>query len=119
MKTKISVGNITAEFEGTPDEVQISVEKLLSTITEKYPNLQTTKTESKKTYVGSLTARLEELIEEGFFDQPKPLGETLRKLAERGYHYPNTTLSPTLLQLVRQKRLRRIGEQGGFTYVKP
>ena len=119
MKTKISVGNVTAEFEGTFEEVQSSIESFLSTLTEKYPNLQVTKGESKKTYVGSLTARLEELIDEGHFNEPKTLSEIQRKLAEKGYHYPNTTLSPTLLQIIRQKRLRRIGEKGSYTYVNP
>jgi hypothetical protein len=59
---------------------------------------------------------LAELIEEGFFSQPKELGEVRLALQEGGHFYPVTTLSPLMLRLVRKKQLRRIKDKKRWTY---
>lgn len=56
----------------------------------------------------SLADRINLLAEEGFFTEPKPLSEIQAKLAEHGWHYPQTSLSTPLIRLVRQRRLRRL-----------
>lgn len=58
-----------------------------------------------------------ELIDEGFFREPKELGEVRTALREKGHFYPVTTLSPLMLRLVRRKELRRIKENKRWTYV--
>jgi hypothetical protein len=59
---------------------------------------------------------LVELIDEGFFSEPKGLGAVRGALQEKGHFYPATTLSPLMLRLVRKKELRRIkgGKQWGY-----
>lgn len=59
-----------------------------------------------------------ELIEEGFFGEPKELGQVAAALSERGHFYPVTTLSPAMLRLVRKKKLRRMKEKGRWAYVE-
>jgi hypothetical protein len=64
---------------------------------------------------------LEELVDEGFFLQPKSLGDARAELANRGHHIPSTSLSGPLQSLCQRKRLRRqkkIGDggKGGFVY---
>jgi hypothetical protein len=54
----------------------------------------------------SLAARV--LAEEGFFSEPRSLGEIQHGLAEHGWHYPQTNLSTPLVRLVKQRRLRRL-----------
>ncbi len=48
-----------------------------------------------------------DLIRQGFFNESRNLGEVQKVLEEKGYHYPVTSLSPTLLRLVRKGELRR------------
>jgi len=48
-----------------------------------------------------------DLIRQGFFNESKNIGEVQKALQEKGYHYPVTSLSPTLLRLVRKGDLRR------------
>ena len=58
-----------------------------------------------------------ELIESGFFKKPKELSAIKDALEERGHFYPVTTLSPTVLRLVKKKELRRIKEDKRWKYV--
>jgi hypothetical protein len=58
-----------------------------------------------------------DLADAGFFKKPKELGIVKTALEEQGHFYPVTTLSPTLLRFVRQKRLRRIKEGKRWLYV--
>ena len=56
----------------------------------------------------SVAQRIELLADEQFFVEPKSLAEIQAKLAEHGWHYPQTNLSTPLIRLVRQRRLRRL-----------
>ena len=57
-----------------------------------------------------IKGRVEELITEGFFTQKRTLGEVKEELERHGWFHPSTDLSPTLLGLVKDKKLRRIKE---------
>lgn len=61
---------------------------------------------------------LADLIDEGFFSEPRELGTIRGALQTRGHFYPATTLSPLMLRLVRKKELRRIREGKHWTYVR-
>jgi hypothetical protein len=71
----------------------------------------------------SLAERIELLAEEQFFTEPKSLADIQRKLAEHGWHYPQTNLSTPLIRLVRQRRLRRlqfpVGNKRMWKYTLP
>jgi len=56
----------------------------------------------------SVAARITLLADEGFFEQPRSLGEIQETLAVHGWHYPQGNLSTPLVRLVRQRRLRRL-----------
>lgn len=56
------------------------------------------------------------LIEDGFFKKPKDLPAVKAALEEKGHHYPVTTLSPSLLRLVRTRRVRRIKQEKRWFY---
>jgi hypothetical protein len=64
-----------------------------------------------------LTELVAELIEDGFFSQPKELGAVKAALEEQGHFYPVTTLSPLMLRLVRKKELRRMKDKKRWLYV--
>jgi hypothetical protein len=60
---------------------------------------------------------ISELVETGFFATPKELNAIKVALEEQGHFYPATTLSPTVLRLVRKRQLRRIKENKRWVYV--
>lgn len=45
-----------------------------------------------------------------FFQHPKSITEIKSKLEESGHYYPSNALSPYLLQLIKEKKLRRFKE---------
>lgn len=59
-----------------------------------------------------------DLIDGGFFRKPRELSTIKNALAEQGYHYPVTSLSPAALRLVRKRQLRRIKEKKRWLYVQ-
>lgn len=66
----------------------------------------------------SLPDLISEMIDGGFFKEPKQLATVKASLEQSGQFYPVTTLSPALLRLVRAKRLRRIKDSAGrWSYV--
>jgi hypothetical protein len=81
---------------------------------EKGHQIKRNKTSAEK---GGPNALIAELIDEGFFKKPKEFGAIKTALEERGHYYPRTTLSPTLLGLVRAKMLRRFKEKKHWVYV--
>lgn len=69
--------------------------------------------EPKATPINLISA----LIDGGFFRRkPKDLAAVKSALAEMGHVYPVTTLSPTLLRLVRSRQLRRLKEKKRWLY---
>lgn len=54
-----------------------------------------------------LTGHVYELIEEGFFDNPKTISDLQKKLKDRGIKKPTTTLMPSLKFLIIKKVLDR------------
>jgi hypothetical protein len=95
---------------------QVILSSLLSS-----PAPNTTKTdanearleEPRRGALSSVAQRIELLAEEQFFTEPRSLSEIQTKLAEHGWHYPQTNLSTPLIRLVRQRRLRRLPIQVG------
>jgi hypothetical protein len=69
------------------------------------------------------SARVLTLCGEGFFDQPRGLGEIREELGVKGWIYPVTSLSGTVQALVQRRRLRRTLVQDGkrkiYRYVNP
>jgi hypothetical protein len=65
-----------------------------------------------------LSGLISEMMAAGFFKQPKHLGAVKAELEQNGQFYPLTTLSPTMLRLVRSRQLRRIKDnRGRWSYV--
>ncbi|MBI3185575.1 MAG: hypothetical protein HYZ28_25840 [Myxococcales bacterium] len=52
-------------------------------------------------------ARVEELVEDGFFAKPKTIAQVKAELANRGHHIPLTSLSGPLQTLTQARTLRR------------
>jgi hypothetical protein len=63
------------------------------------------------------TARVVELLDDGFFKSRRTLAHILDELKRGGHLYKATDLSPIVVRLVRDKRLRRAkGDAGVWEY---
>lgn len=57
-----------------------------------------------------IKGRVEALIEDGYFSKQHTIGEAKEELAAHGWHHRVEELSPTLIRLIQEKKLRRIKE---------
>jgi hypothetical protein len=101
-------------IDGSEEEIK----KIISTISgEKGSRKKAIKQNKEKTR-HSLPDMLSELKEEGFFDKPKSLVEIKQGLAEKGFMYAMTTLSPQVVREVRKHTLGRIKIDKKWKYVR-
>ena len=115
LKTK-SGASVT--IEGTPDEVAALVKQLEG---EPSTGGQGARTQARRRSTGGATKAtpvnlIGSLIDGGFFRKPKDLASVKTALEEMGHHYPITSLSPTLLRLVRKRQLRRLRDKKRWMY---
>jgi len=68
----------------------------------------------------TLSQRILALQADGFFGDPKSIGDVREGLKARGWHYPVTTLSGVLQGLIQKRKLRRErvreGRKAGWKY---
>lgn len=114
---------VTVTVSGTPEEISAVVSRLqVGLRPKKNAGPQTRAGNSTSNHTRGTTRRvqvtdlIEQLVESGFFKQPKDLAAVKAALEEIGHHYPVTTLSPTLLRLVRKRNLRRLKQNGRWVY---
>lgn len=66
-----------------------------------------------------LTGNIYELLEEGFFNQPKTISDLQKKLKDRGIKKPTTALMPSLKLLILKRILdRNKPDKGLYQYFK-
>lgn len=104
-------------LEGTPDEVAAVLNQIDGSGGGKHAHAAQSDSPvkargSKPTPVNLISS----LIDGGFFKKPKDLGAVKVALEEMGHHFPVTSLSPTLLRLIRKRQLRRMREQKRWVY---
>lgn len=75
-----------------------------------------TQNESKKKSTG-LKGAILELKKELFFKMPKELGEIRKELEAKAVFHPRTNYPHVLLDLIREKELRRIKQKNKWKYV--
>jgi hypothetical protein len=127
-KASLSLPNgTTVQIEGTSDEVA----KLLDRFSEGDgnapgggPRPKPSRKKPRNVHGSNRTKRtgpvglIKDLAKEGFFKTRKRLGEIQKKLEEHGHIYAQTSLSPAVLSLTKQKVLRRLNEGKGWAYVR-
>jgi hypothetical protein len=111
----LTPSGINVKIEGTPAEITAVVHDLEVKGKKTAPERPRGKTKQGRILLVDLIGSL---IDGGFFKKPQDLGGVRTALAEMGHHYPVTTLSPTMLRLVRRRQLRRFKEQKHWVYVR-
>lgn len=107
-------------IEGTAEEVAVLIGRLgenedASTAASRKPpasKVSQEKRAEKPTPINLIGS----LIDGGFFKKPKDLAAVKTALEEQGHYFPVTTLSPSLLRLVRKHQLRRIKDSKRWLY---
>jgi hypothetical protein len=126
MKAQITLSNGTnVQIEGTQEEVSNLLQTYSSTGSSS-GNAAPRAKKSRKTNSNSAPKKqkigpvglIKELVDEGFFKgQKKNLPDIQKKLEERGHIYAQSSLSPALIKLTKDRTLRRIKEKKGWVYV--
>jgi hypothetical protein len=75
-------------------------------------------TKKKKPKAGP-KQRVQALIDAGFFKEQRSIVHIQTKLEEEGHIYAQSSLSPALVRLTREKALRRVKHDKLWAYVNP
>lgn len=122
IKVEVTLGPATVRIEAPPDKLEEAVKQVISALKYSLPQLRIEEKTAAKEVKGrglpTCSILLKSLIEEGWFDKPRTLGETVQELSRRGYNYDSTAVSHSLLDLVRERVLTREGSPRRYVYCK-
>jgi len=115
----MKIGDVEFEIECQEDQLQPTVDKILSTVTEKLKETQIM-TERNVPQPRAETCRgvIQKLWNEGWFSAAKGLGEVHSELARRGFHYDRTAVAHALIDLVKDGILTREGKPRRYQYAQ-
>jgi len=119
IRVKMKIGDVEFEIECQEDQLQATVDKILSTVTEKLKETQIM-TERNVPQPRAETCRgvIQKLWNEGWFSAAKGLGEVHSELARRGFHYDRTAVAHALIDLVKDGILTREGKPRRYQYAQ-
>jgi hypothetical protein len=119
IRVKMKVGNVEFEIEGTIDQTNQAVSKLLTTVTERLKETPLmTEREAITPRAETCKTIIQSLWEEGWFSTPHGLGEVHSEMARRGFHYDRTAVAHALMDLVKEGVLNREGRPRRYQYVQ-
>jgi hypothetical protein len=121
IKVKMKVGNVEFEIEGTVDQTNEAVGKILATVTDKLkeaPLLTVTEKEAAPPRAETCKAIIQRLWKEGWFSAPRGLGEVHSEMARLGFHYDRTAVAHALIDLAKEGILTREGRPRRYRYAQ-
>ncbi len=116
VRIKLKKGSWEVEIECEETRIKETIENVLLG----FGSIPEGSSSRQENVRGTLTCRglIEELLKEGWFSNPRTLGEVHDELARKGYHYDRTAVSHSLTDLVRENALTRIGSQRTYKYIQ-
>jgi predicted transcriptional regulator len=118
IKVKMKVGNVEFEIEGTVDQTNEAVGKLLATVTEKLKETSLMTERDAAPRAETCKVIIQRLWEEGWFSTPRGLNEVHNEMARKGYHYDRTAVAHALIDLVKENVLTREGAPRRYRYMQ-
>jgi hypothetical protein len=119
IRVKMKVGEIEFEIECQEEQLQTTVEKILSTITEKLRESPLLSSKSlPPTRAQTCKGIIQKLWKEDFFTIPRDLGEVHSEMARQGFHYDRTAVAHSLIDLVKEGILTRDGKPRRYRYAQ-
>jgi hypothetical protein len=115
----MKVGELEFEIECQEDQLQATVDKILSSVTDKLKEIPLiTERTASPPRAETCKGVIQKLWEEGWFATPKGLGEVHSELARRGFHYDRTAVAHALIDLVKDGILTREGRPRRYQYAQ-
>jgi hypothetical protein len=119
IKVKMKVGNLEFEIEGSSEQLEEAMKRILSTVAEyaKQP-VVVTETHIPSSKADTCKGVIQRLWAEGWFSSPKSLDEVYNQMALMGYHYDRTAVAHALVDLVKEGVLGRDGKPRRYRYAQ-
>ena len=117
IRVKMKIGEIEFEIECQEEQLQATVDKILSTVTEKLKGT-TLITERAAPRAETCKGLIQKLWEEEWFATSRGLGEVHSEMARRGFHYDRTAVAHALIDLVKDNILTRQGKPRRYQYAQ-
>jgi hypothetical protein len=119
IKVKMKIGEVEFEIECQEDQLQPTVDKILSTVTEKLKEMPLiTERPAQPPRAETCKGIIQRLWSEGWFSDAKGLSEVHAELARRGFHYDRTAVAHALIDLVKDGILTREGRPRRYQYAQ-
>jgi hypothetical protein len=119
IRVKMKVGQIEFEIECQEDQLQATVDKILSTVTEKLKESPLiSERAAAPPRAETCKGIIQKLWEEGWFSVAKGLSEVHSEMARRGFHYDRTAVAHALIDLVKDGILTREGKPRRYQYAQ-
>jgi len=119
IRVKMKVGSVEFEIEGTVDQTNEAVGKLLATVTEKLKETPLiSEREAAPPRAETCKVIIQRMWEEGWFSTPHGLGEVHSEMARQGFHYDRTAVAHALIDLVKDGILTREGRPRRYQYAQ-
>ena len=118
-KVKMKIGEIEFDIECQEDQLQATVDKILSTVTEKLKESPLiSERAAAPPRAETCKGIIQKLWGEGWFAEAKGLSEVHSEMARRGFHYDRTAVAHALIDLVKDGILTREGKPRRYQYAQ-
>jgi hypothetical protein len=115
----MKIGEIEFEIECQEDQLQPTVDKILSTVRERLKESPLiSERPALPPRAETCKGVIQKLWEERWFDTAKGLSEVHSELARRGFHYDRTAVAHALIDLVKDGILTRQGKPRRYQYAQ-
>ena len=121
IKVKMKIGDIEFEIESQEDQIQMAVDRILSTVTARLKDTQLATAAQRQTpppRAETCKGVIQKLWEENWFNTPRGLDDVHSELARRGFHYDRTAVAHALVDLVKDNILTRLGRPRRYQYAQ-
>ncbi len=116
---KMKIGEVEFEIDCQEDQLQTTIDRILSTVTEKLKEASiVTERGAQPPRAETCKGIIQRLWEEGWFSTAKGLGEVHSMMAKRGFHYDRTAVAHALIDLVKDGILAREGRPRRYQYAQ-
>ncbi len=112
IKVKMNIKGIEVEIECLPSQLNQAIKNIVESLGGA--------TTEEDTEFRPLTCKeaVEKLWMEGWFSNPRKLGEVWSELSRRGFNYDRSAISHALKSLVKEGKLTRMGKTRRYSYVQ-
>lgn len=119
ISVKMKIGEVEFEIQCREDQLQATVDKLISTVTKKLKGTQLiSEKAAPRPRAQTCKGIIRKLWGQGWFETSRNLGEVHSEMARRGFHYDRTAVAHALVDLVKEGILTRQGKPRRYRYAQ-